>query len=167
MTHQPKSSSLPPETEACSDNLPSSTRVDSSAGTKATSKACCLFFRTQFKASASRRKFYTIIMLLFVIFCNIILVGSSFEQLEGERCHSQYLNTEGTCIDPRKCEHFRAHRRELNICSFNQHIPIVCCPKARTGPPSNINRPISTTLSPLENRFNERISQRSKKKLFD
>lgn len=98
------------------------------------------------------------------MFC-FALIGSSFELAENDRCFSNFMNTEGICSDPRKCEHFKLHKHKLSICSFNQRIPIVCCPSSGVKEPGGFGQTGSVfppTPSPIQNRFTDRISMRSK-----
>lgn len=116
------------------------------------------------------RKVLCAIMMLFILLCHLMFVGGSLELSENEPCFSNFMSTSGLCTDPRKCDYFRQHRRELSICSFQQQIPIVCCPQngVRNGHsgPSVHHVTVPTTLAPLNNRFNERISQRSKSFIY-
>lgn len=125
-----------------------------------------------------------------IILCGLILVGSSFELFVNDECVSSLTNSPGVCMEPLKCEHFKAHRHEINICSFNHRIPIICCPKSAVQQPlqqqattkrplqfgnsqlsHHLNNPSNNVQSnspnnPLNNRFDGRISQKSKDKNF-
>jgi len=44
-------------------------------------------------------------------------------------CFSTLTNSSGTCVDPDNCEAFNETTKfKMNICAFNQKLPIVCCP---------------------------------------
>ncbi|CRL05180.1 CLUMA_CG018056, isoform A [Clunio marinus] len=68
-------------------------------------------------------------ILLCHLLCHLIFMGSSFELELNDPCTSSLTNSAGICVDPRNCEQFKAHRREMNICSFVHRIPIICCPR--------------------------------------
>jgi hypothetical protein len=132
--------------------------------------------------------------LLFCLIFTVSRVSSMYELGLNDACISSITNAEGVCKDPRQCDQFKANRAKINICSFKEKIPIVCCPKSGNSQ-SAANKPIEiqhvtnkpnpnqfiTTQKPLQrppqqnnnfqrppqqnsldNRFGERISEKSK-----
>lgn len=67
------------------------------------------------------------------LFCFVVVFVSSFDLQLDDQCRSEYLDTDGICVLPEKCEHFAEHKNELKICSFKGRIPVVCCPKATSS----------------------------------
>lgn len=64
------------------------------------------------------------------LFCLAVFVNS-FELQVNDECRSDYLNTDGVCVRPERCEHFAEHKNELTICSFDGRVPVVCCPGSK------------------------------------
>lgn len=58
-----------------------------------------------------------------------IFAQNSFELRTDDKCLSSLTNSEGVCVEPHSCDYYEEHRNNLNICSFNGRIPIVCCPE--------------------------------------
>lgn len=67
-------------------------------------------------------------MLKFILILNFAISGSSFVLEADEKCVSTLTNSEGLCVEPLECELFPARKFNLNICSFMQKLPIICCP---------------------------------------
>lgn len=63
---------------------------------------------------------------------HLVVLTSCFDLQVNDVCRSEYLNADGICIRPEKCEHFAEHRKELKICAFDGKVPLVCCPKVKS-----------------------------------
>lgn len=115
----------------------------------------------QFARSSLTKKFCEM-MLKIILFCNLFaIITSQFDLGTNEPCISTLTNAAGVCVEPKNCPEFRANRGKINICSFIQRFPIVCCPK--TAVTTSVSfRPFETTSKPLDSRFEARISQKSK-----
>jgi hypothetical protein len=61
-------------------------------------------------------------------FCLFVFRVDLFDLQLNEACVSSLTKSAGICVNPLSCEQFKTKRNEMNICSFNKTVPIVCCP---------------------------------------
>lgn len=81
----------------------------------------------QFSANKLREMLFQ--LLNSVLFFNFVASTKVFDLVKNDRCFSSLNNSDGICVEPSDCENFMDNRNEMNICSFNHKLPIVCCPK--------------------------------------
>ncbi|XP_011178241.3 serine protease snake [Zeugodacus cucurbitae] len=59
-------------------------------------------------------------------------IGISVERREGSFCRRSFDGRAGYCVLAHQCLHainnYRVHRSKLDVCSYRQNIPIICCP---------------------------------------
>lgn len=59
-------------------------------------------------------------------------IGTSAKMQEGSFCRRSFDGKSGYCVLAYNCLHavrnYRVHRSKLDLCSYRQNVPIICCP---------------------------------------